>query len=124
MDLQDLFRNPEFYVPFSAGQTIFKEGDTGDLMYVIIEGQVEIQIRGNVLALLGSGEVFGEMGVIDPEPRSATAVALTNCRLAPMNQKRFLLLIQQTPEFAVHMLRVLTKRLRQMDAYIVRSEQG
>ncbi len=124
MHLPDLFRNPEFYVPFAAGETVFREGEPGDLMYVIIEGRVEIQIRGNVIAVFGQGEVLGEMGVIDTQPRSATALALTDCRLAPINEKRFLLLTKQTPEFALHLLRVLTKRLRQMDAYIERSDRG
>ena len=57
MHLQELFRNPEFYVPMAAGQRVFKEGESGDLMCVIIEGQVEIQIRGNLIATFDPGEV-------------------------------------------------------------------
>ena len=118
MDLTELFRNPEFYVPIRAGQTIFQEGEPGDTMYVIIEGTVEFFIRGTPVKRFGPGEVFGEMALINDKPRSATVVAQTDCKLAPISRKRFLLLVQQSPAFSLHMLSVMAERIRWMDSLI------
>ncbi len=116
--LTDLFRNPEFYVPFQPAQIVFLEGQSGDVMYVIIEGEVEILVGNNLIETLRAGEIFGEMALIDTKPRSATAVAKTGCKLAPVNRKRFIFLVQQTPNFALQLLAVMSERLRRMNALI------
>ena len=118
MDLRELNKNPEYYVPYRLGDVIFKEGERGDLMYVIIEGRVEFMIRGTSVRDFGPGEVFGEMALISEKPRSATVVAKTDCKLAPISRKRFLLLVQQSPQFSLHMLDVMAERIRWMDALI------
>lgn len=118
MDLRELNKNPEYYVPYPAGDVIFKEGDQGDTMYVIIEGQLEFLIRGTSVREFGPGEVFGEMALISEKPRSATVVAKTDCKVAPINRKRFLLLVQQSPQFSLHMLDIMAERIRWMDALI------
>jgi CRP/FNR family transcriptional regulator, cyclic AMP receptor protein len=58
------------------------------------------------------------MALIDSLPRSATAIAVTDCRLAPINEKQFLLLVQETPFFSLYVMRVLAERLRKMDTAI------
>jgi CRP-like cAMP-binding protein len=87
-----------------------------------VEGLVEVQVKDKVIGTFQPIEVFGEMAVIDPAPRSATVTAKTNCKLAPINQKRFLFLIQQKPQFAIHIMRMLVERIRWMDTMAHRKD--
>ena len=112
----DLFRNEENTQTFAAGQKIFSEGEAGDMMYVVVEGQVDLLVKGKLVEELGSGGVFGEMALIDTGTRSATAIAKTDCKLAPINEKRFQFLVQQTPKFALQLMRIIADRLRRMDS--------
>ena len=112
----DLFRNEENTLPIAAGQIIFKEGDAGDTMYVVVEGQVELQVKGTLVELLGPGGVLGEMALIDTENRCATALAKSDCKLVAINEKRFQFLVQQTPNFSMQLMRVIADRLRRMDS--------
>jgi len=100
---------------FRSGEAIFREGDPGDYLFAIVEGEVDIQVRGAVVDHLAAGSVFGEMALIDRLPRSATALAATDCKLAAISEKRFLRLIEQTPRFALQVMRVITERLRRRD---------
>jgi CRP-like cAMP-binding protein len=112
----ELFRNEPDAVPFAAGATIFTAGDAGDAMYVVLDGEVDLHIRGGIVDTLGPGEPFGEMALVDRSPRIATAVAKTDCRLAIIPEKRFLFMVQQTPFFSLQIMRVMADRLRRMDA--------
>ena len=87
-------------------------------MYVVIEGEVELSIRGNAMRTFGRGEVIGEMALITNQPRAGTVSAVTDCKLAPINKKRFLLLVQQSPQFSLHMLETMAERIRWMDSLI------
>lgn len=111
----DLFRNETDGVEFAQGQRIFSAGDPADMMYVVLEGEVEISIRGKAVENLGPGGVLGEMALIDHAPRTATATAATRCRLAAIPEKRFLFMLQQTPHFSLQIMRVIAERLRRMD---------
>ena len=84
-------------------------------MYVVLEGKVEIRVRGRSIYTAAAGEVVGEMALIDSKARSASAVALGQCRLAPVDQQEFLSTVQQVPSFALHIMRVLADRVRYMD---------
>ena len=84
-------------------------------MYVILDGEVEVSVGTKVLAVVGAGDVIGEMALIDSKARSATAVAKTFCRVVPVDEHRFLFMVQQTPFFSLHVMRVLANRLRLMD---------
>ena len=118
----NLFRNAET-TNYPAGQTIFSAEDKGAAMhmYVIIEGQVEILIGSKTLELLGPGEIFGEMALIDDGPRSAAAVAKTDCRMASVNRRRFEFMVQETPFFALAVMQILADRLRRTDARVAAS---
>jgi CRP/FNR family cyclic AMP-dependent transcriptional regulator len=102
--------------PFTAGQTIFAVGDPGDVMYVVKEGEVEVLVRDRVVETIGPGGILGEMALIDHSPRSASARAKTDCQLVPIDEARFKFMIQQTPFFAIEVMRVMTRRLRHMNA--------
>ena len=112
MQLSHLFRNSEFFIPYKAGDTVFKEGEPGDQMYVVLEGAVDIIVHDKVVETVGVDNFLGEMALIDERPRSATAVAKTDCKLAPINQNRFKFLVQQTPHFALHLMQGMAERLR------------
>jgi len=111
----ELFRNETEGVSHPAGSIIFSAGDIGDAMYVVLEGQVELRINGSVVETLGPGEPFGEMALIDRAPRIATVIAKTACKLAAIPEKRFLFMVQQTPYFALQIMKVMAERLRKMD---------
>jgi CRP/FNR family cyclic AMP-dependent transcriptional regulator len=95
-----------------AGSVIFREGDEAHELFVIKSGQVRIQLGNRTLAELSANDVFGEMALIDNEPRSATALAVTDVELVAVSEKQFLFLVGQTPYFALKVMRVLAQRLR------------
>jgi CRP/FNR family cyclic AMP-dependent transcriptional regulator len=95
-----------------AGSVIFREGDEANELFVIKSGQVRIQIGNRTITELGQDSIFGEMALIDSEPRSASAVAMTDVELVPVSEKQFLFLVSQTPYFALKVMRVLAQRLR------------
>lgn len=84
-------------------------------MYVVGEGEVDVGRDGRRLYTVRAGSLVGEMALIDQGPRSATAVAKTDCRLIPVDEYRFLVMVQQTPFFALEVMRLLVERLRLMD---------
>src|SRR5262245_30735867 len=96
----ELFRNESEVEEFADGETIFREGERGDAMFVVIEGSVEIRAPGLGVEVLGPGEVFGEMALIDQGPRAATVIARSACRVARVPEKRFLYMVRETPHFA------------------------
>lgn len=115
MKTKFLFSESEYTRKFQAGEIIFQQGEMGDSMYAIIEGEVEIIINDLVVNTVTSQNIFGEMAVIDKQERSATAKAKTDCKLNVMNQKRFIFLVQQNPYFALDIMSVLTQHIRNMN---------
>src|ERR1700749_354227 len=97
---------------FKAGSVIFREGEAANELFVIKSGDVRIQIGNRTVTELGGESIFGEMALIDSEPRSATATAITDVELVPVTEKQFLFLVGQTPFFALTVMRVLAQRLR------------
>jgi CRP/FNR family transcriptional regulator, cyclic AMP receptor protein len=121
MDLLQLFRHSEDGIAIAAGQMIFKEGDPGDLMYVVLAGEIQITLNDKIIETLSAGEILGELALVDHNPRSANAIAKTDCVLVPISERRFLFLVQETPYFALHVMSVMAKRLRQRTLELVRS---
>ena len=97
---------------FKAGTTIFREGEQAHELFVIKRGDVRIQIGNRTVSELSADHIFGEMALIDNEPRSASAIAVTDVELVPVSEKQFLFLVGQTPYFALKVMRVLAQRLR------------
>jgi len=116
MNLRELFKYADHQQRFKEGDIIFAEGDQGDVMYVVLDGKVEVWIKDELIEVTGPGEILGEMALIDSKPRSATAVAISDCRLAAVDEKQFLFMVQQTPFFALQVMRMLVDRLRRRDA--------
>lgn len=102
---------PVWYL--KAGETIFKEGETAQELYVIKSGQVEIRLGNRLLATLEANDIFGEMALFDSTPRSATAVAKTDVALVPVSKKDFVTLVSRVPTFALDIMSMLARRLRE-----------
>jgi len=108
---------------FPRDNLIVLAEDEGDTLFVIVEGQVKVSIisedgREIILAILGKGEFFGEMSLLDGKPRSATVIAVENTELLALRRVDFLRLIERLPELAVKLLASLTARLRKADRKI------
>ncbi|MFO0523457.1 MAG: Crp/Fnr family transcriptional regulator [bacterium] len=114
----DILRNERETRSYDAGQVIFQAGEPGDCMFVVLEGQVELSVRGKVLERLGPGGVMGEMALIDNEPRSASAITLADTRVVPIRRDRFDALVQEDPGFSIQLMRIIVGRLRRMDQKI------
>ena len=111
----NLFQNDAGAVAYGAGQNIFKNGDdSGGQMFAVAEGEVDIRINDHVVDTVGPGGVFGEMGLIDHQVRSADAVAKTDARVVVINERRFNFLVQNNPFFALQVMRVMTDRIRRL----------
>jgi CRP-like cAMP-binding protein len=112
LDLTRLFGRDQNATAYADGDYVFHQGDESREMYVVIEGQVDIKLGDKVLETVNPGGLFGELALIDPQPRSADAVARGPARLVPVDNRRFQFLVQQTPYFAIHVMRVQGERLR------------
>ena len=111
-----LFRNAPEVLPVGAGEYIFRKGDTAKVMYLIIEGEIDLMLDDTVIETATEGIFIGEMALIDEEPRSASARARSDCRVFPIDEARFQSLVRETPFFALQMMKTLACRLRKMDA--------
>lgn len=100
---------------YKAGEKIFVTDDEGDCMYVVRSGTVEIRYYGAVLDRVGPGGMFGEIAIIDGATRSATAVAIEDCEVAPITREGFLTLVQRKPTFALDVMKALARRIRGMN---------
>ena len=99
------------------GQVLFHEGDPGDRLYVIVEGKIKLgrasgDGRENLLAILGPGEMFGELSVFDPGPRNATATAVADTVLIGLGNEALYQWLVDRPDVARQLLRALARRLR------------
>ena len=104
-------------VDLNRGDVLFHEGDTGDRLYVVTEGKIKLgrtsgDGRENLVAVLGPGEMFGELSLFDPGPRTATATALTDSQLLGLGHEALKPWLTGRPEVATELLRAIARRLR------------
>jgi CRP-like cAMP-binding protein len=112
LDLARLFERDSYAREYPAGARIFAAGEHGDEMYVVLEGEVSIMAQGKVLETVARGGIFGEMALVDDSPRSADAVAGSDCRVAAIDRRHFTYLVQETPFFALQVMSIMADRLR------------
>ena len=103
-------------VQHEEGDEIFAEGDPGDSLYFILEGHVQVIIGGEEVAELGERQVFGEMSLLDSEPRSASCSAATDLTLLRITRDDFDEILAEKAEIAQGIIKVLTRRLRKTNA--------
>ncbi len=111
----ELFSKAPEIVRVPRGAVLFREGEPGAAMYVLILGQASVAIHGCELEILTPGAIVGEMSIVSPGPRSATVTASDNCEFVEINARRFNELVRQVPEFALQVMRTLSERLRRAD---------
>ena len=103
-------------VRFEEGKKILKAGVSGTTMYVVLEGQVAVAIGRRIVEKIEAGGFFGEMALVDQLPRTATAVARTECRLLPINRAALIKLVKTEPDFGMALMRSVAQRLRYMNS--------
>jgi len=112
----------KYEAQFPKGHVLFREGDAGKEMYVIVSGKVTISKRvrdqEKILVTLPPGEFFGEMSILNNKPRSASATVAENCKLVVIDPKTFEDMIKKNTEIAVRMIKKLAERLRAADSQI------
>ncbi len=107
-------------VHLNRGERLFSEGDTGDKLYIILSGKIKLTKaapdgRENLLSVHGPGEMFGELSLFDPIPRTSSATAVTNAELAGVAHEDLRSWLSTRPEVAMHLLQALAKRLRRIN---------
>ena len=112
MKVPGVFRNAATVREIPAGGVIFEAGAAGEDMYGVVEGEVEIRTPQGSVRILTADDTFGELSIIDSSPRSATATAKTDVKLAVIDRKTFLFLVHETPMFALQVMGNIAERLR------------
>ena len=102
-------------IQYEQGTEIFKEGEIGDCMYIIQQGNIKIHKGNTTLAILKEKEVFVELSLLDADTRSASATADTDCILYKIDQEPFYELMDERPEVAKGFIKILCQRLRTMN---------
>jgi len=105
---------------YPRNSVILFEDDPGDALYVVAQGQVKVVLIGEdgrevILSVMGEGEFFGEMALVDDEPRSAHVIAMEDSTLLVLRREDFQGILKQTPGIALALLRELSRRLRRVD---------
>jgi CRP/FNR family cyclic AMP-dependent transcriptional regulator len=99
----------------SAGKVLCREGDIGHEFFVIVEGEAEVTKEGERLAVMGSGDFFGEIALVEHTERGATVTALTPLRFFVLESRAFWALLESSPEIQAAVMRTLAKRLHAAD---------
>jgi CRP-like cAMP-binding protein len=110
-------------VRLAKGATLFSEGDEGDHLFVILEGKLKLGTtsgdgRENLLSVLGPGEMFGELSLFDPGPRTSTATAITDVRLLSLGHDKVIPWVTRHPQVALNLLERLAQRLRRTNEVV------
>jgi CRP-like cAMP-binding protein len=100
---------------YPAGAEIMREGEPRTHMFYLHQGQAAVVAKGREVEEVDAGGIFGEMAIIDYGPRSASVIAKTDCEAVAIDEQLFLLLVHQTPFFAIDVMRTLVRRLRAMN---------
>src|SRR6266576_3924002 len=104
-------------VKLSRGEHLFNEGEDGDALYVVLDGKMKLTRaasdgRENLLSVIGPGEMFGELSLFDPRPRTSSASAVTDATLAALAHDTLRSWLLERPDVSMHMLQALARRLR------------
>ena len=119
-ELSDNAKDPN-QVHKGAGETVVEQGEKGSFMFYIERGTAQVVFNGEVLETASVGDIVGEMALIDNDLRSASIIAETDCQLIPISKWRFLHLFRKHPEFSLHVMQVMNRRLRKMNERVTAS---
>ncbi len=99
-------------IDYQPGEVIFREGDPASSMFSVQSGEIDLLVGQQLVETVGVDGFFGEMGMLESAPRSATAIARTLCRVVEVNQLTFTRQVSRNPFFAIEMMRTFSRRLR------------
>jgi CRP-like cAMP-binding protein len=111
-DFSKYFNNARDPLTLEPGAVLFQQGDPGDSMFAVIEGELDVVVDGAVVDHIGVGRIFGEVALVERSPRTATVVASSRCVLASVDQRQFTFMVHETPRFALDVMKELFERLR------------
>ena len=115
MDVVAHFKGARNVSSIPSGLVLFREGEPGKEMYVLMQGTAEISVGGDVVEVATPGALLGEMALVDSSARSATVITRSDCKFVAVDGKQFDLLVRESPEFARHVMTVMANRLRTMN---------
>jgi CRP-like cAMP-binding protein len=102
----------------AAGTVIIQKGAVAREMFLLKKGRVDILVHDRTVEEIGPGGIFGEMALIDHQPRAASVVARTDCDVVPIDERLFVSLVQDAPYFALDVMRILATRIRELDRFL------
>jgi len=111
--LSDKYQQSAVVRTYEPGEYIFRVGDAGDYMGVLTSGRIDIRKGDKSLSIGEAGTMFGEMGLIDRQPRAADVLAASHCKVMEIREGQFMALVEKNPPFSLCVMRLLTERLRQ-----------
>ncbi len=115
MDVIAHFKGARNTLSVPSGLVLFREGEPGKDMYVLLQGSAVVTLGGEVVELATPGTLLGEMALVDSAVRSATVITRSNCQFVSVDARQFDLLVRESPEFARHVMTVMAERLRRMN---------
>jgi len=114
IDMRAFAKGAGATIKVPAGNVIFSKGETGDCMYIVQSGVIDMVIGDKVIETLGPNEALGFMSMIDDLPRSSTARAREACELSLVDARTFRFMVDEVPNFATYIMGVLARRIRGM----------
>jgi CRP/FNR family cyclic AMP-dependent transcriptional regulator len=99
----------------AAGEALFRTGEPGKEMYLVVEGKIDVKVGDKTVESVGLHGVVGEMALIDRSPRSATAIAATAAEVAVIDRDVFLTLVGESPAFSLYVMKLMAARIRRMN---------
>lgn len=115
-DFRPFARSVGVVMKYHDGDTIFREGDAPDHMYVVLDGAVEIMSHGKVIETVHEGQALGIVSLLDGEVRTATARAVQECEVAVLERRKFRYMVEEAPNFVWYVMGELAHRLRTTNA--------
>lgn len=114
IDMRTFAQGAGVNMAFPAGSVIFNEGDSGDCLYVLQSGTVEIVVHDKVVEICGPNEALGFMSMIDGAPRTSTARVRETAQVSVIDQRKFKFMIDEVPNFAAYIMSAMAARIRGM----------
>jgi len=112
----NIFKNAPDSEDLEPGNELFHQGDAGDAMFAVVEGEIELSLGDRVIEKVGPGGIIGEMALIDAGPRSATATATAASRVVRVDQRHFVFLVHEHPTFALQVMKIMADRIRRANS--------
>src|SRR5262245_21922502 len=112
VDMREFARRAGANLKFQAGSIVFSKGDSGECMYIVQSGTLEMMIGDKIIETVGPNEAIGFMSMIDGAPRSSTARVKEACELSVIDARMFRFMVDEVPNFALYIMGVLARRIR------------